>query len=189
MWQYWTMQANIGNRNNILCQYTQYVPNEHCSWISWHMVSYKFSLHQNPWISIFEVTVLHEFSSTRGSLNSSNSQEGSNIQFSIRSSHSNLNSLTWHMNCCASPLLHKISVLPHISCQPVCISLLYHYHQHLTTSIYNDYVTYTVGYITWFYLKPVVHLRNSYCGSHTISTYTSVCRMVSKYECDRWYSR
>jgi hypothetical protein len=42
-----------------------YVPIEHCSWISWHMVSCKFRLRQNPWISIFEVTVLHEFSSTR----------------------------------------------------------------------------------------------------------------------------
>ena len=83
------------------------------------------------------------------------------------------------MNCCPCPLLHKISVLPHISCQPVCTSLLCHYHQHLTTSIYNDYVTYTVGYITWFYLKPVVHLRNTYCGSHTTSTYTSARRMVS----------
>jgi len=29
------------------------------------MVSCKFNLHQNPWISIFEVTVLREFSGTR----------------------------------------------------------------------------------------------------------------------------
>ena len=183
------MQANIANRINILCQYTLYVPNEHCSRISWHMVSYKFSVHQNPWDFHFWSNSFAWIFQNLGSLNSSNSQQGSNIQFSIRSSHSILNTLTWHMNCCPNPLLHKISVLLHISSQPLCISLLFHYHQHLTTSIYNDYVTYTVGYITWFYLKPVVHLRNTYCGSYTTSTYTSVCRMISKYECDRWHSR
>jgi hypothetical protein len=54
----------ISGTYSIFHQYTLYIPNEHCSWLSWHLVSHKCRQHQNLWISIFEIILLHEFAWT-----------------------------------------------------------------------------------------------------------------------------